>query len=1032
MEILTFFEYHRTRNIFFAVVSFITAFVVYALTVAPTASFWDPAEYIAISHTLQIAHPPGSPFFALWGRLFSMFVPAEYVALSINMISVIASSFTIMLLYLVIVRLIEEWRGPADKMDLMDQIGLYAGGLFGSITFIFTHTHWFNAVEAEMYASSMFFTALVVWVALKWSENHDKPRSERWLVLIAYIFGLGIGVHLLNLLALFFVALIIYFKKKDFTFISFTLMGALACLAFLLVYPFTIVNLPHMAGQIEQMTYGLVGPATFMVFVIAVVVYAIHYTQKKGLRTANLVALSYAVILIGYSSYAMVYIRSQAEPAIDENDPSTIEAFVSYLKREQYGDVPLLRGPTYDNRTGRIDRDNEVFFPRRHSGRAQHLDYYANFDSDWQFFWQYQVYHMYLRYFNWNFIGRESDIQDSSWYSGFGETPHSQNPANSGYFYLPLLLGLLGMLYHFRNDWQRAFSVLVLFVMTGLAIIFYLNQSPMEPRERDYAYVGSFFAFSIWIGMGATAVVELLKDWFGRKPQLTYITLGLMFLAVPFWMAKENWPSHDRSNNYVARDYAYNLLNSLEPNAILFTNGDNDTFPLWYLQEVEGVRTDVRVVNLSLLNTDWYIKQLRDRHTHESSPLPIRLTDEEIERLTSELDLHDPGEQVIPVNHALLRTVFGEEDGLGGKNLAGGESAARDLTANDLAGIDGVVFDEVFENQLQSAIPFTIPADSLDDAVRWQLEGRFAGQDAEGNPRYFLQVQDELILELLENSDWMRPIYFANTVSREGQLGLHPYFQFEGKAFRVVPKRRDVGSFGYVDPDVHIDRLKRFRFQEWNNPDVYFDENIRRMLLNYRYGFSQLADELVRRNRLEEAIYWLEYGEEHVPFRPEESDWTLPSLFAYRYALWGAPESAVELAEFSKSQILHKMDWDLRKLDRLENRIAGLEQDIADARARGRTERQRQLQNRIERTENEVRQVVDEISFAVSQLTILQGVYFKTDRDEMARELAMEVNLMTEGRVPMPDSREANREQIDRFNLAIPVPEQEDRPAEQI
>lgn len=1003
MDLSSIFAQHRTRNIFFALVSFFTAFITYVLTVAPTASFWDPAEYIAVSHTLQVAHPPGSPFFSLWGRVFSMFVPPEHVALSINMISVLASSFTIMLLYLIIVRLIQEWRGPADDMDLMDKIGLYAGGLFGAITFTFTHTHWFNAVEAEMYASSMFFTAIVVWMALRWAENHDKPHSERWLILIAYVFGLGIGVHLLNLLALFFVALIIYFKKQEFTLLSFTLMGVIASLAFLLVYPFTIVNLPDLASEIGRITYGLIGPITYIFLILGAIIGAIYYTHKKRMRIPNLAILAYAVIVIGYSSYALVFIRSQAEPAIDENDPSTVEAFVSYLKREQYGEDPLLRGYTFDNQTGRIDRDNEVFFPRRHSGQPQHLEYYANFDNDWQFFWQYQVFHMYVRYFNWNFIGREADVQHTGWYSGFGATPYSNNPANSGYFYLPLLFGLLGLLYHFRKDWPRAFSVLTLFIMTGLAIIFYLNQTPYEPRERDYAYVGSFFAFSIWIGMGATAVVEMIKEWAGKKPNITYGALFLMFLAVPFWMAKENWPSHDRSNNYVARDYAYNLLNSLEPNAIVFTNGDNDTFPLWYLQEVEGIRTDVRVVNLSLLNTSWYIKQMRDRQTHESLPLPIRLTDEEIEEMTSGLTLHQPGDEVIPVNKPLLREVF----------EGNGESVG------DLSGIQDITRDAVFENQLQMATPFSIPVDSLDDDVRWRLEGRFAGQDGQGNPQYFLQIQDKMILELLHNNMWLRPIYFANTVSRQGQLDLQPYFQFEGKAFRVVPKRRDVGSFGYIDPDVHISRLESFSFREWNNPDVYFDENIRRMLTNYRFGFTQLADELMRRGDYERAAKWLEFGEENIPFREYETDWSIPTLYAYRYARVGAYESAADLSGFIKDQIMHWMEWDLRELDELEAKRERLEAEEREARARARTDRQRQLRNRIERLDNNRNELMNEISFYVSYLTILQRAFFLADLDETAEELAMEVNLMTEGRIPMPSTREENREQVERFNLGI-------------
>ncbi|MEX0769337.1 MAG: DUF2723 domain-containing protein [Balneolaceae bacterium] len=998
MDFSTIFVRHRTRNIFFAGIAFFSAFIVYFLTVAPTASFWDPSEYIAISHTLQVAHPPGSPFFALWGRLFSMFVPVETVALSINMISVLTSALTVMLLYLVIVRLIQEWRGPADEMDSMDRAGMYAGGLFGALTFAVTHTQWFNAVEAEMYASSMFFTALVVWMALRWAESHDEPKSERWLILIAYLFGLGTGVHLLNLLALFFVALIIYFKKREFQFFSFTVMGCIAVGAFLLIYPFTIINIPDLADEIGRLSYGLIGPVTYMAVILGFLVFGNYYTYKHKMKIANLVVLAYTMIIIGYSSYALVFIRSQAEPAIDENDPSTVEAFVSYLKREQYGESPLLSGYTYDNQLGNINRDEEVLFPRRHSSMPHHLDYYSRFDSDWQYFWQYQVSHMYLRYFNWNFIGRQADVQDAGWYSGFSESPYSQNRANSGYFYLPLLFGLLGMLYHFRNDWKRAFSILALFILTGLAIIFYLNQTPMEPRERDYAYVGSFFAFSVWIGIGLTAVVEMIKEFIGNNKIVTYASISLLFLAVPFWVAAENWPSHDRSSRYVARDYAYNLLNSLEPNAILFTNGDNDTFPLWYLQEVEGVRTDVRVVCLSLLNTDWYIKQMRDRQTHESLPLPIRLTDEGINELTAGLTLHEPREIVIPVHKPLLHQAFSE-----------GEISGE---------FPQITRDATFNYQLKSAIPFSIPVDSLDEELRWYLEGRSAGQDQLGNQRHYLQVQDKMVLEILRNNQWLRPVYFANTVSRQGQLGLQNYFQFEGKAHRVVPKKReDVGQFGYVDPEVHINRLERFRFQEWNHPDAYFDENIRRMLTNYRVGFTELADALIERGEHEKAAYWLEYGEENIPFRVDEDNWSIAALYAYRYARAEAMVQAVELADFVRDQILHQMNWELREMDELNMQISDLEEEAQAARSRARMEQSRRLNNQAKRLSERRQGKVQEVFSSIQLLIILQRVYYVGDEDQKADELATEVNMMAEGLLQMPSSRDENRQQIEQWNL---------------
>lgn len=1009
MNIVALFSQHKTRNLFFATVSFTYAFIIYTMTVAPTASFWDPAEYIAISHTLQIAHPPGSPFFALVGRVVSMFVPTDYVALSINMISVTASSFTIMLLYLIVVRLVEEWRGPAEKMDTPDLLGLYGGGLIAAFTFTVTHTHWFNAVEAEMYASSMFFTALVVWIALKWSSVHDQPHADRWLILIAYLFGLGIGVHLLNLLALFFVALLAYFKKYTFSLKSFLGLIAVSITGFLSIYPVTIILIPDFAGRISGLTYGLIGPVKLIILFVSAIIAAVYWTHKKGYRTANLILLCYSMIIIGYSSYALVIIRSQAEPPIDENDPSTVEAFVSYLSRDQYGTSPLFRGHSFNDRTGSIDRSTEVFFPRRHSSQPHHLEYYSNFQSDLQFFLQYQVNHMYMRYLFWNFIGREADIQDTGWYSGFSTTRHANNPANSGYFYLPLLFGLFGMLYHFRKDWKRALSIFALFFLTGLAIIIYLNQTPYEPRERDYAYVGSFFAFTIFLGLGVTGTIELLKRALGNRLILKSSALGVIFLAVPAWMLIQNWPSHDRSEQFVARDYAYNLLNSVDLNAIIFTNGDNDTFPLWYLQEVERVRTDVRVVNLSLLNTDWYIKQMRDRQTHESLPLAISLTDEEIEIMTSRLELYEPREMVVPVRKDLLSSIF---DLPAEVRTSLSISDAQELVPDDIE------VTEMLLNQIRMATPFSLPVEELDDEVRWFLPGRSAGMDSQGNERFFLQTQDRMVLELIQNNMWLRPIYFANTVARSGQIGLEDYFQFEGKAFRIVPKKRASGPFGYVDPEVHASRMASFRFQGWNSPTVYFDENIRRMLGNYRYGFTQLADALIEAGDIESAAYWLRFGEEVIPFREIEHDWTVATLYAFRYMRVGEELRANNLAFFIAERLMHELTFDMIKLDETEARLARLDQDIQRARSRARTERARNLRTRQERVLRNRESIIQDISFSVSRLTILQNIFFEHDDMETAEYLKIEVDRITEARLTLPSTIEESRDQIRFFGLS--------------
>lgn len=991
------FSNHTSTNRTLALLTFFASLVLYVVTIAPTASFWDSGEFIAVAHGLQVNHPPGAPFYSLVGRLFSMFMPASYVAVSINFVSALSSALTVMLLYLIIVRLVREWQGDPDAMQQIDKIGMYGGALIGAFAFSVSDTFWFNAVEAEVYAPSMFFTAIVVWLALKWSEYYDQPKNERWLILIAYMFGLALGVHLLNLLALFFVALIIYFRKKEFGLLSLAATGLLSIVTFLIIYPFTIQVLPGIMDDIERATYGLIGPVFFFLLVIALVAGGIYYTHKNGYRLANVVLLCYAVILIGYSSYALIFIRSIADPPIDENDPETVEAFISYLKREQYGQTPLLTGNTYDNSIGTINQNKESFFPRRYSPQGMHLQQYARYSSDWDFFINYQVNHMYIRYFNWNFIGRDSDIQDAAWQSGFSKSKHEDNPAHNSYFYLPFLLGLFGMIFHFQKDWKRALSVLVLFLMTGLAIIVFLNQTPLQPRERDYAYVGSFFAFAIWIGMGGVGVIDSVKDLIKSNTGAAYGILGLLFIAVPVWMGYQNFDDHDRSGEYVASDYAYNLLQSVAPNALIFTNGDNDTFPLWYAQEVEGVRTDVRIVNLSLLNTDWYIRQLRDQWSHESAPLPISLSDQEIQELTSSLSLHRPDTIRIPVDKELLKSAF-----------------SGDNKYKETIGVKPDTSLELF----REGVDFGIPIDSLDNEVAWFYRGRSAGTDQQGNERYYTQTQDEVILDILKTNNWLRPVYFANTVSTSSQLNLQPYFRFEGKAFRVVPQRHDaVSSFGWIDTDIHTDRLRKFRFREWNNPDVYFNENIRRMLGNYRYSITELAQTFMEQGKPDSAAYWLKWGEERIPFRHAGDNTNSLILYAYNYARAGEMDEALRLSQTGEDKITDDLSFQMEQYDELQNEISELDQEINLARQRADMNRQRKLRNRVQNILARRDNITRDIQYSISHLTIVQHIYFMAGEDELAENLAGLVDELTASRISIPKTKEESKAQIDQFGL---------------
>ena len=872
---------------------FIYATVLYLLTVAPATSFWDSGEFIAIANRLQVSHPPGAPFYMLVGRLFSMFIPTEWVALSVNLVSVFSSSLTVLLLHLVIVRLIREWQGAPTTWSTVDRIVALTGGVVGACTFAVTDSFWFNAVEAEVYALSMLFTALVVWLILKWREEaalEDERltggqhrfglATNRYLVLIAYLFGLAIGVHLLNLLAIFFIALIVFYiefenpewdTKKRWMGIVAT--GAISSVAFLVVYPGIVQWLPGVIGDSSM-------PVAFMLALFGLIGFGVWWSHTRGKQALNIVMLCVTVVMIGYSTYALIFIRSASNPPIDENDPETVEAIVSYLKREQYGETPILKGYTYDNQLSNIDTRRETWFPRRHSQDPNHMRAYARYNSDSEFFWSYQVGHMYVRYFLWNFVGRASDVQDAPAITGFSEaetdaylyqTP-SEEASRNAYYGLPLLLGLIGAAFHFMRDWRRAFAVLVLFMVTGIGIILYLNQTPFQPRERDYAYVASFFAFSIWVGIGATGLLRLIADQLA--PRLSKINLqgtlmgsaGALFLAVPFLMTVVNFDDHDRSGRYVAGEYAYNMLIGLEEDAIIFTNGDNDTFPLWYLQEVEGVRQDVRVTNLSLLNTPWYIRQLKNQASRDSEPLPISLPEDVIDDL--EIIRWTPRELEVPVNKEAL---FGSE-----------------------------------------MAPFVQDEDSvlIESPMRWYLKGRPFSQDIN-----LLYGADQAALNILltnAQQNWKRPIYFAVTVAPDGTLGLNEpsesgsFFQLEGQAYRVVPIRH-YEQLGRVVPEITAEKLKLFRFTGLNDPDVYFDENIRRMVDNYRNIYSHTAEAMARAGQIEEGLELLDWFMERVPFETIPGDETSYAFMAQAYAVLGEVEQAASLWKNAEPLVLHRL-----------------------------------------------------------------------------------------------------------------------------
>jgi hypothetical protein len=937
----------RLINIIAGWVTFAVAAFVYLSTIEPSASFWDCGEFISSAFKLEVGHPPGAPLFMIMGRFFTLFAGDDVtqVAKFANAMSALASAFTILFLFWTITHLARKILATSDELSTGHVVAIIGSGLIGALAYTFSDTFWFSAVEGEVYASSSLFTALVFWAILKWENAADEPYANRWLVFIAYMMGLSIGVHLLNLLAIPAIVLVYYFRKNEIT--TAGTLKALAVSALILggIMYVVIPGAIKIASVFELLfvnTFGLPyssGIYFYVALLIGLIVYGLIYSYNRQKVILNTVILVITVILIGYSSYTILVIRSAADTPMDQNDPEDLFSLLYYLNREQYGDRPLFRGQyfnapilrsepgksSYYKADGRYvknnyrinyvyDKEYITLFPRMWSSdeAGGHTDAYIrwanlkekdlfqprtdengavitsqdgsvtydhskskkspSFAQNLTFFWRYQVVHMYFRYFMWNFAGRQNDIQANykteinkgNWISGIpfidaarlgdqSDMPPSMrnNKAYNRYFMLPLLLGLVGLFYQRRKHRKDFWTVMVLFIMTGIAIVLYLNQNPMQPRERDYAYAGSFYAFAIWIGLGVLALYELQKKVMPPLSSAVLATL-ICLIAVPVVMAKENWDDHDRSDRYVARDFAYNYLNSCDKNAILFTNGDNDTFPLWYAQEVEGIRTDVRVMNLSYLGADWYIEQMQ-RRAYESDPVKFSLTPDQYR--TGKRDVVYIVEKI--KGFADLKQVI--------EFVASDDPRTKQLPEFTTERID-----------YMPTRSFVIPVDSaamissgiVPDAFKSKVTSQMVWQLDPG--RNYVTKNHLMILDLLANNNWQRPVYYAITVSEENYLNLENHFQMEGLAYRVVPYTADGDIFGPsgMNTAVMYDNLvNKFRWGGVDSSDIYLDENVLRMLGNFRSTFARLALQLISENKPDSARKALEKCLQVVPDR---------------------------------------------------------------------------------------------------------------------------------------------------------------------
>ncbi len=939
---------------------FLIATVVYFLTLEPTASWWDCGEYISTAYKLQVGHPPGAPLFQMLGRFFSLFAfgDTSKVALMINAMSALSSSFTILFLFWTITLLARKFMMTGENAESkVHQYAVLAAGAVGSLAYTFSDSFWFSAVEGEVYAMSSFFTAVVFWAILKWEQVADEPHNYRWLIFIAYLIGLSIGVHLLNLLALPAIVYVFYFKKFKPTTKGFVLAGIISILILGFIMSFLIPQIVNLASKFELLfvnTFGMpfnTGTIVYFVILFAAVLFGLDYSRKKGKVILNTVILSLMFILIGYSSFFLIVIRANANTPINENEPSDAISLLSYLNREQYGDWPLLYGQYYnapvvdytdgapvyvkDKKSGKYiitDKRNNTkpvyderfttVFPRMWSNqKSSHINIYKQlggnngtpirvtkpdgstevlsrptFGENLRFFFSYQLSHMYVRYFMWNFVGRQNDVEsqgepeNGNWISGIGfidnlrlgdqsDLPKSmENPGRARFFFLPLLLGLAGLFFQLKKHSRDTWVVFLLFVMTGLAIIVYLNQTPYQPRERDYAYAGSFYAFAIWIGFGVLAAVDFVSKYLKSNTAIVLAVSGLLLLAVPGVMAVEGWKGHDRSGKYAARDFAMNYMAQCDKNAIIFTNGDNDTFPLWYVQEVENFRTDMRVVNYMLASGDWYVHQL-GKKVYESERLPLTLTPDQynkgindyipvLERIAGPVELKEA-----------INFVANESDQTkvplqSGEKINYLPTKKLKLTVDKAA----VIRNGIVPKEMEHLIV---------DVIEWEVT------------QNGLYKNDLMLLDLIASNNWERPIYFANPSSSSKVFNVDKYCHMEGVVYKFMPViapeyyRGMGGVYAKGSYDLLVNKA---RWGNLNHPDVTVDRESFRNSSIAKQSYMRLAQALINEGKKDLAIIALDKSLEFFPAKKFPYDYfMLPWIDIYYEA--GDPAKAMDVME---------------------------------------------------------------------------------------------------------------------------------------
>ena len=1058
---------YKTVNNLVGWLTFIIAATVYCMTIEPTASFWDCPEFITTGYKLEVGHPPGAPFFMLTANLFSQFASdATTVAKMVNYMSALMSGACILFLFWSITHLVRKLVITDENNITKGQlITVMGSGLVGALVYTFSDTFWFSAVEGEVYAFSSLFTAVVFWLILKWEDVANQPHSDRWLILIAYLTGLSIGVHLLNLLCLPAIVLVYYYKKTPNATAKGSLLALLGSGVLVAAVLYGIVpGIVKVGGWFELLFVNGLGMSfnsgvvVYIILLAAALIWGVYesYTEKSRLRmaisfiltiallgipfyghgvssiligvvviailgiylapqvqekikekwrisarTMNTALLCTMMIVIGYSSYALIVIRSTANTPMDQNSPEDIFTLGEYLGREQYGTRPLFYGQAYSSKValevkdgycipveansttkyirkektspdekdsyvevpGRVEYQyaQNMLFPRMYS--SAHIPQYkgwvdikgydvpydecgnaimVNIPTQWEnikFFFRYQLNFMYWRYFMWNFAGRQNDLQGSgeiehgNWITGIPFIDNwlvgdqsllpqelKDNKGHNVFYCLPLLLGIIGLLwqaYRGQKGVQQFWVVFFLFFMTGIAIVLYLNQTPSQPRERDYAYAGSFYAFAIWVGMGVAGIIKLLQDYAKMKELPASVLVSVLCLLVPIQMASQTWDDHDRSGRYVARDFGQNYLMSLQEsgNPIIFTNGDNDTFPLWYNQETEGFRTDARTCNLSYLQTDWYIDQMK-RPAYDSPSLPITWDRVEYVEGTNEyIQIRPEIKQTIDALYAQanssdnpealqnVRNEFGE-DPYELKNIL------KYWIRSEKEGLHVIPTDSIVIKIDKEAVRrsgMKIPealGDSIPDHMNILL------RDDNGRPKRALYKSELMMLEMLAHANWERPMYMAITVGRENQLGMDKHFIQEGLASRFTPfETKKLGTT--VDSEKMYDNLmNKFKFGGIDKPGIYIDENVMRMCYTHRRVFAQLIEQLMKEGKKDKALAALDYAEKMIPAYNVPYDWQNGAVqMAEAYYQLGETEKADKIMDALANKAIEYLTW---------------------------------------------------------------------------------------------------------------------------